>query len=334
MSHGTMKVLTLAGALALCIASSVANADGRLVGEGIKLRPIESTRPEEKFQTMIIYRGLQKLGYEIVEPQQVDYQTIYDALGSGRADFTVVHWDQLHSTLFKKAGGKAVITKVGRYVTGARQGYLVDMASYKAGITNLGHLRKPDVAKRFDVDNDGKADLAGCLPGWPCADVIDHHLKVYKLGDTVTHNQGAYETVMSETIARHRDGQPVVYYARTPHWVSGVLVPGKDVQWLAVPHTALPDGRKGNTKHKGKNLGFARNRIQVIARKEFLKANPAVNKLFQLAKLKIKDIAAQNKKMRDGENTPEDLERHVDEWIKANERTFHRWIVKSFKAAR
>ena len=334
MSHGNIKSMALVGAAVLCLASSTANADGKLVGEGIKLRPIESTRPEEKFQSMVIYRGLQRLGYEIIEPRQVDYEKIYDALGSGRADFTVVHWDQLHSTLYKQAGGKATVTRVGRYVTGARQGYLVDMASYKSGITNLGHLRKPDVAKRFDIDDDGKADLAGCPPGSPCARVIDHHLSAYKLDDTVTHHQGADDPVISETVARYREGQPVVFYARSPHWISSVLVPGKDVEWLAVPRTALPDGRKGNTKHKGKNLGFAKNRIQVLARKDVLEANPAVRQFFKLAKLKLKDIAAQNRKMRDGENTPKDLERHVDEWIEANERTFQRWIVKSFKAAR
>jgi glycine betaine/proline transport system substrate-binding protein len=45
---------------------------------------------------------------------------------------------------------------------------------------------------KFDADGDGKADLAGCIPGWGCERVIEHELTEYGLRDTVTHNQGEY----------------------------------------------------------------------------------------------------------------------------------------------
>ena len=47
------------------------------------------------------------------------------------------------------------MSKVGSYIAGALQGYLVDMASFKAGVTNLGDLKDPAIAKRFDADGDG-----------------------------------------------------------------------------------------------------------------------------------------------------------------------------------
>ena len=60
----------------------------------------------------------------------------------------------------------------------------------------------------------------------------------------MTHNQGSYSAIIADTIARYRQGQPIFYYTWTPYWVSGVLVPGKDVVWLQVPFSALPGERQ------------------------------------------------------------------------------------------
>ena len=101
-------------------------AGGHLPGEGKTVRPVEGTNLEEKFQHKILYRALKDLGYKIAEPDEVNYQTIHIALGSGDSDFTAVHWDPLHAAFFKEAGGKKVMSKVGDYIQGALQGYLVE----------------------------------------------------------------------------------------------------------------------------------------------------------------------------------------------------------------
>ena len=219
------------------------------------------------------------------------------------------------------------MTKVGDYIAGALQGYLVDKASYEAGVTNLGDLKDPEVAKRFDANGNGKADLAGCVPGWGCERVIEHHLTEFGLRDTVTHNQGAYNAVIAETIALQQAGKPIIYYTWTPYWVSGVLVPGDNVEWIAVPYSSLPDGRVANTEFMGKDLGFEVNSLRVVANNEFLSANPAAAKLFEVAKLDINDVSAQNKRMRDGEDSLDDIARHVDEWISTNQETFDSWVA-------
>ena len=77
-------------------------------------------------------------------------------------------------------------------------------------------------------------------PGWGCELVIEHQLTAYKLRGTVTHNQGSYAALITDTIARYKQGKPILYYTWTPYWVSGVLQPGKDVVWLQVPHSSLP----------------------------------------------------------------------------------------------
>ena len=68
------------------------------------------------------------------------------------------------------------MTKVGDYISGALQGYLVDKKTHDSGVKNLGDLKDSKIAKHFDADNDGKADLAGCPPSWGCERVIEHQL--------------------------------------------------------------------------------------------------------------------------------------------------------------
>jgi len=324
MTSISLKTLISTAVLGTVLCTGAMAAD--MPGKGVTVQPVEGTNLEEKFQHLIIYRGLEKLGYTIAEPQEVEYQTIHVAIGTGDSDFTAVHWDPLHLAFFEESGGDAVMSKVGQYVPGALQGYLVDIDSHKAGVTNLGDLTNPAVAKRFDSDGDGKADLAGCVPGWGCERVIEHQLTEYKLRDTVTHNQGAYNAVIADTIARYESGKSVVYYTWTPYWVSGVLVPGENVEWLEVPYSSLPDGRKDNTMFNGKNLGFAVNSLRIVANNKFLEANPAAAKLFEAATIDINDVSGQNKKMRDGEDSMEDINRHVDEWIQANQSTFDSWV--------
>ncbi|MBY5570718.1 glycine betaine/L-proline ABC transporter substrate-binding protein ProX [Rhizobium leguminosarum] len=324
-----MKFLAITTAVALSLAAGPIFANDK-PGEGITVRPVYQPTVEEMFQARVLFRALEDLGYKVAEPQEVIAQTAHLAVGTGDADFFTDSWDQLHNVFFEEAGGEKVMTKVGTLVQGALQGYLVDKKSYDAGVKNLGDLKDPKVAARFDEDGDGKADLAGCVPGWGCERVIEHHLTEYGLRDTVTHNQGEYNAIIADTIARAKSGKPVLYYTWTPYWVSGALVPGKDVEWLSVPYTSLPDNAKANTEFDGKNLGFAVDSLRVIARNDFLKANPAAKKLFEVAKIDVIDISAENKLIADGEKKSSDIDKHVTDWIKSHQDTYDSWL----KAAR
>jgi len=326
MIHTTLKAGVLGAAVFIAL-MDFALAAGDRPGEGLTVHPVESTTLEEKFQHQILYRALEELGYDVADPTEVDYQTMHLAIGSGDGDFSAAHWDPLHLGFFEESGGEAVTSKVGKYIGGALQGYLVDIDSYNSGVTNLGDLKDAGVAARFDADGDGMADLAGCPPGWACERVIEHQLTEYDLRATTTHNQGDYNAVIADTIARHGEGKSVVYYAWTPYWVSGVLIPGENVQWIEVPYSSLPDDRTDDTMFEGKNLGFAVNSVRVLANNEFLAANPAAAKLFELATININDVSAQNNWMHDGDDNLDDIARHVDEWIAANRELFDSWLV-------
>lgn len=327
-----MKPIYLTTALALALAAGPAFGQDR-PGEGVTVRPVLPVQIEEFFQHRILFRALEDLGYRIAEPNEVEYQTIHLAVGTGDADFTAVSWHTLHDAFFQESGGEAVMSRVGALIEGAVQGYLIDKATYDSGVTNLGDLADPAVAALFDGDGDGRADLAGCIPGWGCERVIEHHLTEFGLRDTITHNQGAYQAMIADVMARNQNGQPILYYTWTPYWVSGVLVPGEDVEWLSVPYTSLPDGAEENTEFGGRNLGFAVDTIGVVARNDFLAANPAAARLFEVATIDINDISAQNKLITDGESSSADIDRHVAAWIAANQAAYDGWLAEARAAA-
>ncbi|NSY40815.1 glycine betaine/L-proline ABC transporter substrate-binding protein ProX [Leisingera sp. ANG59] len=324
---------TVVAALAATTFLSSAAMAQDMPGEGVTVRPVIGLIAEEYFQSRILFRALEDLGYEVAEPLEAEIQTAHLAVGTGDADFYPIHWGNLHTAFFEESGGEDVLERLGPLVDGMLQGYLIDKASYDGGVTNLGDLSDPAVAAKFDSDGDGMADLAGCVPGWGCERVIEHQLTEFGLRDTVTHNQGAYNAIIADTIARAGNGEPILYYTWTPYWVSGALVPGQDVEWLSVPYTSLPDGVEANTEFNGKNLGFAVDSMYVLASDDFVEANPAAAKLFEVARIDVNDISAQNKMMADGEDGSDAIDGHVDAWIEANRAAYDGWLEAARAAA-
>ncbi len=150
-----------ATAFATLISTQTFAAD--LPGKGITVNPVQSTITEETFQTLLVSRALEKLGYTVNKPSEVDYNVGYTSLASGDATFTAVNWTPLHDNMYEAAGGdkkfyregvffyREGVFREGVFVNGAAQGYLIDKKTadqYK--ITNIAQLKDPKIAKLFD----------------------------------------------------------------------------------------------------------------------------------------------------------------------------------------
>jgi len=330
----TLRLLTAATGLALA-GLAVQAAD--LPGKGVQVQPLKSPIAEETFQTLLVMKALTQLGYEVQPIKEVEYPTAHVAIGNGDATFLADHWNPLHADYYSNAGGDAKLYRKGVYSGNAAQGYLIDKKTADAHkITNIGQFQDPAIAQLFDSNGDGKADLTGCNPGWGCEAVIEHHLDAYKLRGTVTHNQGSYSALIADTITRFKAGKPVLYYTWTPYWVSNEIKPGRDVVWLEVPFSALPGEQKSLDTRlpNGKNYGFVVNNQQIVANKAWAEKNPAAAKLFEVMRLPVADINAQNHLMSRGQNKIADIERHANAWIKAHQKTFDGWLQQARAATR
>ncbi|WP_338575097.1 glycine betaine/L-proline ABC transporter substrate-binding protein ProX [Erwinia billingiae] len=328
----TSGILTLA---ITTLASASPAFSATLPGKGVVVNAVQSSLPEETFQTELVNRALQALGYDVQPIKEVDYNVAYTAIASGDATYMAVNWDPLQKDMYASAGGDNKFYRQGTYISGAAQGYLIDKKTAdKYHLHDISQLKDPNIAKLFDADGDGKADLAGCNPGWVCGSVISTQIEAYGLSNTVVQNQGNYSAIIADTLTRFKAGKPVLYYTWTPYWVSDELKPGKDVVWLTVPHSANPGSQKDldTTLPNGKNYGFPVNNEHIVANKAWAQANPAAAKLFAVMKLPLADVNAQNLRMHEGQGSSDDIDRHVDGWIASHQATFDGWVKQAAAA--
>lgn len=323
-------VVAVAGLLA-CQAACAAEPDESRSLEAV---PAGVATIEEQFQVRIVAEGLRRLGYQVPEAPEANYPLAHQSVASGRAHWSANHWNPLHQPFFDESGGDGRMVRAGELVKDSLQGYLIDRKTAEEyNITDLSQLRDPRIAALFDTDGDGKADLTGCNVGWGCALEIDRHIREYGLQAVVSQHQGDYFSMMMQAIARYNAGKPVLYYAWTPLWVSAVLVPGKDSRWLSVA-AGDSSGQSGkDTFSGGRNTGFSVNTQMILANREWLEQNPAAKAFFSQVTVDAADISSQNMRMRSGESSSEDIDRHVQRWIGAHEKEFNSWIEAASRTA-
>lgn len=100
MRHSTMLATA---AFATLLATSAFAAD--LPGKGITVKPAQSTISEESFQTLLVSRALEKLGYTVEKPSEVDYNVAYTSIAAGDTTFIATNWQPLHDDMYAAAGG-------------------------------------------------------------------------------------------------------------------------------------------------------------------------------------------------------------------------------------
>ena len=296
------------------------------------------------FQTEVFRHLLMRLGYNVAEARTMENESFYNAVAEGKMDLWANGWFPLHNSYLDQPEIENKVEKVGYEVeAGAIQGYMVDIKSARElEITSLADLKDPEIARRFDRDNNGKADLIGCNPGWGCEKIIEHHLDEYELRETVEHIQGDYSPMMANTVEDYRNGEPVLFYTWTPNWTVGKMVPGEDALWLNVPYSSLPadqQGQEERTTLEGLNgaatdplnIGFPPNDIRSVANKKFLEAHPDIKILLEQVKIPLEDILAQNALLLQGEGGEEDLKRHAQNWIKRNKGQVENWLNEARK---
>jgi glycine betaine/proline transport system substrate-binding protein len=298
--------------------------------------PVKSALAEENFQTLLVMKALQQLGYTVKPWEELDYPLIHVAVANGDASFMANHWNPHHAEFYQQAGGDAKLSRKGVYAAGAAQGYMIDKKTAdKHQITHLDQLKDPALAALFDIDGDGKANLIGPNAGWGGEAVVAPPDQGFRSGK---HRQ-LHPGQLSGPDCRHA-GALQGRQARAVLRMDALLAqqcaaPGQEVVWLQVSRSSMPGVQAGtDTKlPNGRNYGFPLNNEYIVANKLWVEQNPAAGKLFEIMQIPINDISRQNQLLREGESKPADIQRHVDAWIKAHQKTFDAWIAQAKAAA-
>ena len=276
------------------------------------------------FQAEIYKKALEKMGYKVSGPTVMKPQVFYVAAAAGDMDLWVNGWFENHNTYVNEAMGK--VKPVGYVVEkGGLQGYLIDKKTAdKFNIKSIMDIKKH--AKEFDINNDGKADMVACPPGWGCEKIITKHFEELGLGEFINPLKADYSASMADTISRYKNGKSILFYTWTSNWSVGTLKLGEDVVWIEAPYSDTKEVKVPNATKSKLNMGFAVNDIRAAANVDFLKANPKVEKMLKKASIPLADIAEQNLKMNAGEKSEKAIKKHAEDWIKANQSTFDSWI--------
>jgi len=315
-------------------------------GEGVEVNPARATWNTGYFQEALVRAGLKELGYDVKQPKELQNPLFYQSVMLGDVDYWANGWFPNHVSQMPKRSEERV--EVVGYVVkaGGLQGYLVSKKHVEQfNIQSLDDFKRPEVKEAFDSNGDGKADLTACPPGWGCEKVITHHFDVYDLDDHINPIKAGYSASMADTMARYKAGEPIFFYTWAPNWTIGMLKPGEDVMWINVPEIKPKEsqmvgkdrmtvsGIEGAVSDPLK-AGFVVSDIQVVANKKFLEANPAAKKFFEVFTLPLSDINVQNTKMENGEKSQDDIERHAQEWIAANQDKWNDWLNEARAAAK
>lgn len=277
------------------------------------------------FQAEIYKTAIEELGYKVTEPKAIKPSVFYVAAAQGDLDLWVNGWFGTHDTYMAETKGK--VQKVGYVMKkGGLQGYLVDKKTAdRLNIKSVLDIKKH--AKQFDANNDGKADMVACPPGWGCEKQITKHFAELKLGEFINPIQAEYSASMADALARYKNGKSVLFYTWTPNWTVGAFKLGKDVVWIEVPYSKTKVTEVTNATKPSINLGFGADDIRPAANVAFLKKNPKIQKLLEVASIPLSDIAAQNMLMNKGEKSERQVQGHAKAWIEKNQKTFDSWIA-------
>ena len=311
--------------------------------EGVKVKMARGSWLTSYFTSAIYHALLLELGYDINDPAQETMAPgdFYLALAQGEYDFWANGWFPHQHQEFSEAGLSGIARRVGWQMRGSGLwGIQVDKATADAyGITKLDHIGEdPEVAALFDLNGNGRADLMGCNDNWPCRMIIDDTVAWNGWEETIEQRSANHETLIADSLRRYEQGEPILVLTWSPSPLAAQLVPGTDVIWLSVDYplpsreaeTDLPVDQCPGQPCK---LGFAPANIRVVARNDFLAANPAAAKLFELVTISPADVSQWALQYERGEDSSTDIRAAADQWIADNRATVDRWLAAAFIAS-
>jgi glycine betaine/proline transport system substrate-binding protein len=250
-------------------------------------------------------------------------------------------------------------------VAGGLQGFLVTKSwADEYGVTTMDQINNdPDILAAFDEADaepgNGIADIYGCQESFTCDNIITNQL-AFGNGEEPWDNMqqviAGYDSMVAEAVAKVDAGEPMVIYTWTPSAYITQLIPGETVYWLgveAVLDDSNPSGQDGGEAHDQRpgtanigedqcpsaaemgtcQLGWIAADILVTANTEFVEANPAADKLFELVQIGVIDVSLANVAQAGGADTNEAILGLADDWIADNRDLVDGWLEEARAAA-
>ena len=322
---------------------------GKGPGAGVSVTMARANWSTGYLQAAIYAALLAELGYEVSDPADLELapSNAFVAMANGEFDFWVNSWFPNHNQFLagEMPDGSLVrdhLTTLGKEMASAGvQGLITNKAFADAnGLTTLdAMLSDPEVFAAYEAADmspgDGILQIYGCPDGWGCHVNIDGWIANAGWDNIEQFDIGGYDAMIADAIARDAAGEPYLVYTWAPsHYVSD-LRPGDNAVWVSIhDNPSVSDTQLEGATSIGDQcttdpclLGWDAADIRVTANSDFVAANPAAARLFELVTISPVDVALQNVRMAGGENTEDDIKNHAAEWISNNRATVDEWLA-------
>ena len=339
-------------------AAETTDAASEATSAGVVVTPGRASWSTGYFQAAIYSALLEELGYTVAAPSVNEYppSEAYGVMAEGAIDFWANGWYPQHDIWLDETLGDGTrigdnLVVIGDQLEDAGLQGLVVTKSVADGhdVTSLAQINDdPELVALFDIDGNGAADILGCPDEWTCDNVIDEMINLSGWTNLEQLKAG-YEGMFAATLDRVNADEPAILYTWSPSGYLAELTPGENVLWLSMggqenvldgsteselDYAQYGPGSLGATCSADPCWpGWAVEDIRVTANQEFADANPSAVALFEVVKIAVIDIAAQNARYDAGENSEADLRREAQEWIAANRAQVDEWLSFALAAA-
>lgn len=303
------------------------------------------------FQAAIYSALLEELGYDVTDPALHEYppSEAYLAMAEGEFDFWPNGWYSQHYTWFDRPlddgslVGDHVVVVGNEIQAGSLEGLVITKSvAEDHDIESLDQINDdPTLTALFDDDGDGRAEIFGCPEDWTCDDIIDEMIE-FNDWSNLEQIKAGYPGLVAASIDRVERGLPAIQYTWSPSGHLTRLVPGSTVLWLSLGgrDNVLDGSTVGGFDFAAADppplddscsadpcwIGWEVADIRVAANSDFADANPVAVALFEAVELDVADIAAQNVRYDNGEDTDADVERHAKQWIESHRSLVDQWL--------
>ncbi len=323
-------------------------------GAGVSVTIGRATWSTGYFQAALFKSLLEELGYTVSDPGAVELgpTDAFRAMAEGSMDFWTNSWLPNHQTFIDEGLGDG--SKVSDHVTslgnllpaaGLEGVVITKSVADEFGITSLDQINAdPALVDLFDANGNGLADVHGCPDDWGCYKILNELIE-FNGWSNLEQISDDYDAMVDQSVSQVDGGTAVLQYTWSPSGYLTRLRPGDNVVWLSIggqdkmldgsitPEYDFNDGQPPALGPACTGdpcwLGWPAADIKVTARNDFLDANPSARVLFEQVNLKVLDVALANVKYDTGETSPEDLDRHAQEWITENRPIVDQWLAQA-----
>lgn len=278
-----------------------------------------------------------------VEIISADQAAIWSAMNKGKGSIDV-HPDVWTSSQtepwakFIAPGGKESVTSNDKPYLGTDGFFIPGYIQDEYGVKSVLDLAKPEIAKLFDSDDDGKGEYWPGAPGWSGVKINQIKAKGYGFDQYFTPVIISDSLIKAQLKTAYRKKKGLLFYYWTPEWIHSAY----DLRKLEEPEFTgyAGDSKKGHAEYNAAGCykfndtenwledssitcGAPTTEVYIAYSRSLETRAPKVAKFLNKVALNADDVSQWINKIAQDDEDPAEM---AAAWVEANQETVQGWL--------